>query len=238
MSPNTKKILVVDDEPQIVSVIKAYLEKSGFEVITAEEGQQAFALFRTEKPDFMILDLNLPGMDGLDICRVVRKESDIPILMLTARVEETDRLIGLELGADDYVVKPFSPKEVVARVRTILRRVTPAETAKVEIPTEIIQVGDLRIDSEQHRVWLADRSIELTPTEFDILLVMARQPKRVFSRFQIMEQAQGSAFEGYERTIDAHIKNIRIKLEPDPKKPVYIHTVFGVGYKVEAGKYA
>jgi two-component system alkaline phosphatase synthesis response regulator PhoP len=169
-------------------------------------------------------------MDGLDICRSVRRESNIPILMLTARVEEADRLIGLELGADDYVVKPFSPREVVARVRTIFRR-TNAE------PTQpnIIQVGDLLIDLEQHTVNLAGRGIDLTPTEFEILVTLAKQPKRVFSRLQIMEQAQGDAYEGYERTIDAHIKNLRVKLEPNPRKPIYIQTVFGLGYKFEAG---
>jgi len=225
-----KKILVVDDEPQIVKVLKAYLEKAGFQVVTASDGQSALATFQREKPDFMILDLNLPGMDGLDVCKAVRRTSNIPLLMLTARVEETDRLIGLELGADDYVIKPFSPREVVARVRTIFRR-TASEPEK----PEIIQVGDLSIDLDQHTVSLAGRSIDLTPTEFEILVTLARQPRRVFSRLQIMELAQGSAFEGYERTIDAHIKNIRLKLEPDPKKPVYIQTVFGLGYKLETG---
>jgi two-component system, OmpR family, alkaline phosphatase synthesis response regulator PhoP len=230
----TKKILVVDDEPQIVKVVKAYLEQSGFQVVTAADGKAALTAFQREKPDFMILDLNLPGMDGLDVCRAVRHESNIPILMLTARVEEADKLVGLELGADDYVVKPFSPREVVARVRTIFRR-----TAAVDLQRpELIQVGDLQIDPDQHTVVASDRQIELTPTEFDILVVLARQPKRVFTRLQIMEQAQGDAFEGYERTIDAHIKNIRLKLETNPKKPAYIHTVFGVGYKLEVKAHA
>ncbi len=226
----SKKIFVVDDEPQIVKVLKAYLENAGFQVVTASEGKAALLIFQHEKPDFMILDLNLPGMDGLDICRAVRHESNIPILMLTARVEEADRLIGLELGADDYVVKPFSPREVVARVRTIFRR-TDAEPTQ----SDIIQVGDLLIDLEQHTVNLAGRGIDLTPTEFEILVTLAKQPKRVFSRLQIMEQAQGDAYEGYERTIDAHIKNLRVKLEPNPRKPIYIQTVFGLGYKFEAG---
>jgi two-component system alkaline phosphatase synthesis response regulator PhoP len=235
----SKRILVVDDEPQIVSILKAYLEKSGFIVVTAEDGLTALAVYRTDKPDLMILDLNLPGMDGLDVCRTVRRESDIPILMLTARVEETDKLIGLEIGADDYVVKPFSPKEVVARVRTILRRSPTIESEKLpDRAAEIITVGDLIIHLDQHTVSRSAMKIELTPTEFEILLVLARQPKRVFSRLQIMEQAQGDAFEGYERTIDAHIKNIRIKLEPNPKKPMYIHTVFGVGYKLEVSGHA
>lgn len=224
----SKKILVVDDEAKIVKVLKAYLEQSGFNVLTAADGKVALAIFQRDKPDFMILDLNLPGMDGLDVCRTVRRQSNIPILMLTARVEEADKLIGLELGADDYVVKPFSPREVVARVRTIFRR-AQGEPAQ----DEIIRVGDLQIDLEQHTVLVADRQVELTPTEFDILVVLARQPKRVFTRLQIMEQAQGNAFEGYERTIDAHIKNIRLKLEPNPKKPIFIQTVFGVGYKLD-----
>ncbi len=223
-----KKVLVVDDEPQIVKVVKAYLEKAGFQVVTAVNGPDALAIFARERPDFMILDLNLPGLDGLDVCRTVRRQSDVPILMLTARVEEMDRLIGLEIGADDYVVKPFSPREVVARVRTILRRSSTASSLK-----EVLQSGDLEINLEDHTVKIAGRAVELTPTEFDILVVLARQPRRVFSRLQIMELAQGSAFEGYERTIDAHIKNIRLKIEPDPKKPAFIHTVFGVGYKLE-----
>ncbi len=233
MTDAQKKVLVVDDEPQIVNVLKAYLEKSGFGVVTAVDGINALNVFHNETPDFIILDLNLPGMDGLDVMRTLRRESDVPVLMLTARVEETDKLIGLELGADDYVVKPFSPKEVVARVRTVLRRIPSHEPAGGELLSSVVQVGDLKIDSTEHRVSLAGRAIELTPTEFDILLVLARQPRRVFSRLQIMEQAQGDAFEGYERTIDAHIKNIRNKLEPNPKKPQYIHTVFGVGYKLE-----
>jgi DNA-binding response OmpR family regulator len=225
-----KKILVVDDEPQIVKVLKAYLEKAGYQVVTASDGLAALSIFQREKLDFLILDLNLPGMDGLDICKAVRRSSNIPIMMLTARVEETDRLIGLELGADDYVIKPFSPREVVARVRTIFRRTTTEV-----VQPDILRAGDLTINMEQHTVHRAGALVELTPTEFDILVTLAKQPKRVFSRIQIMEQAQGDAFEGYERTIDAHIKNIRIKLEPNPKKPVYIQTVFGLGYKLEIG---
>ena len=229
----TKKILVVDDEPQIAKVLKAYLEKAGYLVLTAADGISAVTTFQREKPDFMILDLNLPGMDGLEVCKVVRHDSNIPILMLTARVEEADRLIGLELGADDYVIKPFSPREVVARVKTIFRR-----TGSEVKPANIIEVGNLVINLDQHTVMLAGKAIELTPTEFEILVVLAKNPRRVFSRFQIMEQAQGNAYEGYERTIDAHIKNIRLKLEPNPKKPIYIHTVFGVGYKLEEPDHA
>jgi len=229
----TKKILVVDDEPQIAKVLKAYLEKAGYLVLTAADGISAVTTFQREKPDFMILDLNLPGMDGLEVCKVVRHDSNIPILMLTARVEEADRLIGLELGADDYVIKPFSPREVVARVKTIFRR-----TGSEVKPANIIEVGNLVINLDQHTILLAGKAIELTPTEFEILVVLAKNPRRVFSRFQIMEQAQGNAYEGYERTIDAHIKNIRLKLEPNPKKPIYIHTVFGVGYKLEEPDHA
>ncbi len=223
-----KKILVVDDEPQIVKVLRAYLEKAGYQVATALDGHTALAAFQREKPDFVILDLNLPGVDGLDICKTMRRQSDVPILMLTARVEETDRLIGLELGADDYVTKPFSPREVVARVKTIFRRITP-ETGK----TDIIQVNDLAINLAEHTVTVDGRSVDLTPTEFQILSTLARHPRRVFTRLQILEQVQGDAFEGYERTIDAHIKNIRLKIEPNPKKPIYIQTVFGVGYKFD-----
>jgi two-component system, OmpR family, alkaline phosphatase synthesis response regulator PhoP len=228
MNANMKKILVVDDEPQIVRVLTAYLENSGYQVLTAQDGPGALEAFQRQKPDFIILDLNLPGMDGLDVCKAIRRESEVPILMLTARVEEVDKLVGLELGADDYVIKPFSPREIVARVRTILRRAAPATLA-----ANTIEVGELIVDPEQHTVRLGARGIELTPTEFDILVVLARQPRRVFTRLQIMEQAQGYAFEGYERTIDAHIKNIRLKLELNPKKPVYIQTVFGVGYKLD-----
>lgn len=233
MREETRKILVVDDEPQIVKVLKAYLEKAGYQVLTALDGREALAVFSRETPDFMILDLNLPGMDGLEVCKVVRRESNIPILMLTARVEEADRLIGLELGADDYVIKPFSPREVVARVRAIFRRAA-AEPAKADI----IEVGGLFIDRGLHLVKVAGQVVDLTPTEFEILAVLAGQPRRVFTRLQIMEQAQGSAFEGYERTIDAHIKNLRLKIEPDPKKPTYIQTVFGLGYKLDAGEHA
>ncbi len=231
MVETAKKILLVDDEPNIVKALKAYLERAGFRVVTAVDGPAALAVFEKEHPDFLILDLNLPGLDGFEVCKIVRKTSEIPILMLTARVDETDRLIGLEIGADDYVLKPFSPREVVARVKVILRRAGNAA------PTEnLIRVGKLVIDLEKHTVCFADKQVDLTPTEFEILVVLARQPRRVFSRLQIMEQAQGSAFEGYERTIDAHIKNLRIKLEPDPKHPALIQTVFGLGYKLEPGE--
>jgi len=228
MIKENKKILIVDDEPQILKVLQAYLEKEGYLVLSAIDGTSALTVFDHAKPDFVILDLNLPGMDGLDVCREIRRESNVPVLMLTARVEEVDKLIGLELGADDYVIKPFSPREVVARIRTIFKRVYQNDNVD-----EIIKVGDLLIDLGQHTAKLGKKIIELTPTEFQILVILAKNPKRVFSRLQIMENAQGDAFEGYERTIDAHIKNLRNKLEPDPRNPVYIQTVFGLGYKFE-----
>ncbi|MFQ6057639.1 MAG: response regulator [Anaerolineae bacterium] len=222
-----KKILVVDDEPKIVKVVKAYLEQAGFRVLTAGDGQMALTVFRHEKPDLVVLDLMLPGMDGLDVCRILRKESDVPVIMLTARAEEADKLIGLELGADDYVVKPFSPREVVARVRAVLRR------AQGEVsPPEVIRVGDLAIDLDRHVAEIQGRAVDLTPTEFDLLAVLARYPGRTFTRLQLLDQVQGDAYEGYERTIDAHVKNLRAKIEPDPKNPRYILTVYGVGYKL------
>ena len=222
----SQKILVVDDELDIVKVVRAYLEQSGFRVITASDGQQALAVFRHEQPDLIVLDLNLPKMDGLDVCRAIRRESNVPIIMLTARVEETDRLIGLEIGADDYIVKPFSPREVVARVRTVLRRSAPA----AEQPSPIT-LGALTIDPIKHEVQLQGGSIDLTPSEFNILLAMASQPGRAFSRMDLLDAAQGEAYEGYERSVDVHIKNLRQKLGDEPRNPTYVLTVYGVGYK-------
>ena len=219
-------VLVVDDEVQIRKVVEEYLKRGNFRVASAGDGLAALDVFRREKPDFVILDLNLPKMDGLDVARAIRVESNVPIIMLTARVEETDRLIGLELGADDYIVKPFSPREVVARVKAVLRR-----SGQPLAPSARIQAADLDIDPEGHSVRRAGDLIELTPTEFSLLLRMASAPGRVFTRLQLLEDAMGQAYEGYERTIDAHIKNLRAKLEPDPRKPRYIETVFGVGYR-------
>lgn len=227
-----KKILVVDDEPQIVKVLQLYLDRAGYQVVTAGDGNEAISVFDKQRPDFLILDLNLPGMDGLDVCKTIRKDSNVPILMLTARVEEADRLVGLELGADDYVVKPFSPREVVARVRTIFRRTEAQPEGH-----HVLRIADIEIDDEKHTVKEAGRLVELTPTEFNLLVTMAKSPGRVFSRLQLMEQSQGDAYEGYERTIDAHIKNLRMKLEPDSRKPKYIQTVFGIGYKLEVMNY-
>lgn len=221
-----KKILVVEDEKKLVAILKGYLEQAGFSVVTASDGEQALAVFRHEKPALVLLDLNLPKLDGLDVCRALRKESNVPIIMVTARVEEADRLIGLELGADDYITKPFSPREVVARVRAVLRR-AEGEPARAET----IVAGDLTLDLAKHSLHLKDREIELTPTEFDLLTVLMQNPGRAFTRLQLLDRVQGEAFEGYERTIDAHIKNLRQKIERDPKNPRYILTVFGVGYK-------
>ncbi len=224
----SQKILVVDDELDIVKVVRAYLEQSGFRVITASDGQQALAVFRHEKPDLVVLDLNLPIVDGLDVCRAIRREGNTPIIMLTARVEETDRLIGLEIGADDYIVKPFSPREVVARVRTVLRR----SAAPIVDQPASITLGELVIDPVKHEVHLANRSIDLTPMEFNLLQIMAAQPGRAFSRMDLLEAAQGEAYEGYERSIDVHIKNLRQKLGDAPRDPTYIQTVYGIGYKL------
>ena len=220
-------ILVVDDEPKLVKTIQAYLENAGFRVVTASDGQMALTVYRHEKPGLVILDLGLPGMDGLDVARALRRESNVPIIMLTARVDETDKLIGLELGADDYVTKPFSPREVVARVRAVLRR-TGGEREQAPAP---IVAGDVYVDLERRQATVGGKQVDLTPTEFDLLVVLARHPGRVFSRLELLDRVQGYAFEGYERTVDAHIKNLRSKIEPNPKDPRYVLTVYGVGYR-------
>jgi two-component system alkaline phosphatase synthesis response regulator PhoP len=220
-------ILIVDDEPQISAVISAYLTNSGYRTVTAQDGKSALELFHAKNPALILLDINLPGRDGLDVCQTIRHDSNVPIIMLTARSEETDKLVGLELGADDYIVKPFSPREVVARVKTVLRRSGSGSKS------QLIKSDRLEIDPSQHTVLRDGQPIELTPTEFDLLMTLAQSPRRVFSRLQLLEKTQGTTYEGYERTIDAHIKNLRLKLEPDPRNPVLIHTVFGVGYKYE-----
>ena len=223
-----KKILVVDDELKILQLVRDYLERAGFGVLTARDGKTALSLARSDKPDMIILDLGLPEMDGLDVTRELRKSSNAPILMLTARAEETDKLIGLELGADDYITKPFSPRELVARVRVIFRRIEAFSDTKAEI----IRVSDLTLDVPRMRVMAAGRAVdELTPTEFELLASMAQQPGRIFTRAQLLDLLHGVAFESYERAIDAHIKNIRRKIERNPHQPSYILTVYGVGYK-------
>jgi two-component system alkaline phosphatase synthesis response regulator PhoP len=219
-------ILVVDDEPKIVKQARDYLEKGGYRVLTAGDGKTALAVARHERPDLIVLDLNLPGMDGLDVCRELRRDSDVPIIMLTARVEETDRLIGLELGADDYITKPFSPRELVARVRAVLRRVRGG----VRTPG-LIRVGDLEIDLRGHSVTRAGESIDLTRTEFNLLAALAQHPGQTMTRVQLLDRLHGVAYDGYDRSIDAHVKNLRRKLEPDPSEPRYVLTVYGVGYK-------
>jgi DNA-binding response OmpR family regulator len=222
-----EKILVVDDEVKIVRTVRAYLENAGFRVVTADDGQMALTVYRHEKPALVVLDLGLPGLDGLDVARTLRREGNVPIIMLTARVDEADRLIGLELGADDYVTKPFSPRELVARVRAVLRR---AGAEREQVPPPIV-AGDVTIDLERRHVTVAGQATDLTPTEFDLLVVLARHPGRVFTRLELLDRVQGYAFEGYERTVDAHVKNLRQKIERDPKQPRYILTVYGVGYK-------
>ena len=221
-----KQILIVDDEPQIVRVLKGYLETAGFQVVTASDGTEAMAAFRHESPDLVVLDLMLPEVDGLDVARAIRRQGDVPIIMLTARVEETDRLIGLELGADDYVTKPFSPREVVARVRAVLRR-----TERTEPVSPTLKEGDIVLDPDKRQVTVQGRPVELTPTEFDLLAVLMETPGRVFSRMQLLDKVQGYAYEGYERTVDAHVKNLRQKIEEDPRHPRVILTVYGLGYK-------
>jgi two-component system alkaline phosphatase synthesis response regulator PhoP len=219
-------ILVVDDESKIVKLARDYLEQGGFRVATAMDGKTALAVARGERPDLIVLDLNLPEMDGLDVCRALRRESDVPIIMLTARIEETDRLIGLELGADDYITKPFSPRELVARVRAVLRRVQGG----VHQPG-LIRTGDLEIDLNGHRVTRAGTVIQLTRIEFNLLAVLAQHPGQTFSRSQLLDRLHGVAYEGFDRSIDAHIKNLRRKLELDPTEPRYVLTIYGVGYK-------
>jgi two-component system alkaline phosphatase synthesis response regulator PhoP len=221
-------ILLVDDEPKIVRLARDYLERAGFKVVTAGDGLAALASFRSDHPDLIVLDLGLPGRDGLDLTRQVRKESNVPIVMLTARGEESDKLVGLELGADDYMVKPFSPKELVARVRAVLRRTESGAAA----PAEVLRVGDLTLDLARLRANVGDRPVELTATEFYLLAALARQPGRILTRAQLLDAVHGVAFESYERAIDTHIKNLRRKIEPEPHEPRYLLAVYGVGYKL------
>ena len=222
-----KTILVVDDEPKMIKIARDYLAQAGYNVVAATDGAAAVSASRTAKPDLIVLDLGLPTMDGLDVTRAIRKDSNVPIIMLTARGEESDKLVGLELGADDYMTKPFSPKELVARVRVVLRRAEGVAASAVEM----IRVGDLTLDVPRMRVSLGDQSVEVTPTEFQLLAALAKQPGRIFTRAQLLDAVHGVAFESYERAIDAHIKNLRRKLEPNPREPKYILTVYGVGYK-------
>ena len=221
-----ERILVVDDEKKILRLAKDYLENSQFQVITAEDGEMALYQARNEKPDLIVLDLNLPKRDGLDVCRIIRRESDVPIIMLTARVDEMDRLIGLEIGADDYITKPFSPRELVARVKVVLRRVQGG----VRKPG-LVTNGDLTLDLEGYQLTRNDEVISLSRTEFELLAVLAQSPGQVYTREKLLDHLHGYSDTAYARSIDAHIKNLRKKIETDPSKPQFILTVFGIGYK-------
>ena len=226
------RVLIVDDEPAIVRLIRDYLERAGFDVMTASNGEDALQVFARSRPDLVILDLTLPHMDGLDVARAMRRAGDVPIIMLTARAEEADRVVGLELGADDYVTKPFSAREIVARVRAVLRR---AQASAMH--DDIVRVGDsIILDAPRMQVQIDGRDVLLTATEFQLLLHMARQPGRVFTRAQLLDAVHGVAVESYERAIDAHVKNIRRKLEQDPRSPRHLQTVFGVGYRLVDGE--
>jgi len=221
-----KRILVVDDDEKTVELVKLYLNRDGYKVVTAFNGTDALRLARERRPDLIVLDIMLPGLSGLEVCRALRAESDIPIIMLTALSTDDDRLAGLDLGADDYVVKPFSPRELAARVRAVLRRM-PGERGP-----DAITYGNLTVDFLRHEAFLDGNALNLTPVEFKILGIMAREPGRVFSRAQIIENALGIDFDGFDRTIDVHILKLRRKLEPDPRRPRYIKTVYGAGYKL------
>ena len=223
-----KTVLVVDDEPKIAQLAREYLERAGFAVLVAGDGRSALQQIRSRRPDLVVLDLGLPEVDGLEVTRTVRESSGVPIVMLTARDDELDKLLGLELGADDYMTKPFSPRELVARVRAVLRR-----TERSVVPNgDRIVVGELALDASKLTTTVAGRPVELTPTEFSLLITMARQPGRVFTRSQLLDAVRGVAFESYERAIDAHVKNLRRKIEPAPHQPRYVLTVYGVGYRL------
>ena len=219
-------ILVVDDEPEIVRLVRAYLEEAGYRVVTGADGQEALYVARREKPDLVVLDVLMPQMDGLEFTRRIRRERDVPIIMLTARAEETDRIVGLELGADDYITKPFSPRELVARVRAVLRRAQSQPQ-----PSLVLRTGPITLDRDTHAVTVSGRLVHLTPSEFAILERLMTTPGRAYPRSELLEAAQGIAFEAYERTVDAHVKNLRRKLEVNPTEPCFVLTVYGIGYK-------
>jgi DNA-binding response OmpR family regulator len=225
----TKTILVIDDEKRIVSLLKSYLEQQGFRVATAQNGSEAIFVARHEKPDLIILDIMMPEMDGYEFMRQHRKERETPIILLTAKLEEDDKVIGLELGADDYVTKPFSPRELTSRIRAVLRRTGQSPPA-----TDILRVNGITLDRDSHLVTLNDSVIDLTPSEFDLLATLMSAPGRTFTRLELLELIQDTAFAGYKRTIDVHIKNLRAKIEDNPRQPRYIETVYGVGYRFTA----
>ena len=222
----SKTILVVDDKANIRTLVREYLTEQGYRVVIADNGQNALYIARQEKPDLILLDIMMPEMDGFEFIRRFRKESGIPIILLTARLEESDKVVGLELGADDYITKPFGMRELAARIKTVLRR-----AGKTGQASKVLRVADITLDQEDHLVTVANREVRLTPSEFDLLAILMSAPGRVFSRPDLLESIQGNSFEGIERTIDQHIRNLRSKIEPDPAQPRYIETVFGVGYR-------
>jgi DNA-binding response OmpR family regulator len=221
-----KTILVVDDEKRLVSLVEAYLTQEGFRVVTAYNGREALFVARQESPDLVILDVMMPEMDGYEFMRLHRKENATPIILLTAKVEEDDKVIGLELGADDYITKPFRPRELTARVRAVLRR-----SGQVEPTAKVLRAGNIQLDIDSHEIRVGDAFVDLTPSEFDLLAALMSAPGRAFSRLDLLDRIQGTAYEGYERTIDVHVKNLRAKIEPNPREPRYIETVYGVGYR-------
>jgi DNA-binding response OmpR family regulator len=223
-------ILVIDDEKRLVSLVQSYLQQEGYHVVTAYNGKEALPVAQKEKPDLIILDIMMPEMNGYDFMRAHRTESDTPIIMLTAKVEDDDKIIGLELGADDYVTKPFKPRELMARVRNVLRR-----AGKNEPKGKTLKVADISLDRDSREVLVGDRAVDLTPSEFDLLAALMSAPGKVFSRLDLLDVIQGVRYEGYERTIDTHIKNLRAKVEADPRKPRYIETMYGVGYRLSKG---
>ena len=222
-----KHVLVVDDEPRITEIVRDYLDRAGFRVTTAANGADALSIVRTRRPDLIVLDLGLPHLDGLEVTRSLRRESTVPIIILTARVDERDKLAGIELGADDYVTKPFSPKELVARVRAVFRRVDAPPASG-----DLVQAGDVTLDKRRMQASVAGQPVDLTSTEFALVATLASQPGRVFTRAQLLDAIRGVAVESFDRAIDAHVKNVRRKLEPDPRSPRYLLTVHGVGYKL------
>ncbi len=227
----TKSILIVDDEIQLLSLLSDVLQKEGYKIFTARNGEEALYQARQVRPDLILLDVMMSKMDGYEFMQSHRKEFNTPIIMLTARVDEVDKLLGLQMGADDYITKPFSPREVVARVSAVLRR-----AGSLDMSNEMVRVGDLSLDHRTHLVTVLDRSLDLTRSEFDLLAVFMAAPGRVFSRAELLERVQGSVVDGYERTIDVHIKNIRKKIEENPSDPKYLETVYGVGYRLQAAR--
>ena len=228
MATGKRRILVIEDDRKTADIVRLYLERDGYQVLTAFDGAVGLGLARESKLDLIVLDLLLPGINGLEVCRTLRRESDVPVIMLTALTTERDKLDGLDIGADDYVTKPFSPKELAARVRTVLRRTTEDS---LYIGQQEVELGDLKIDFQQHSVNLGDQEVHLTPTEFRILAILAREPGRVFSRSQLVDRALGYDFEGMERTVDVHVLNLRRKIENDSNGSQFIKTVYGMGYK-------